>query len=198
MRRAFGGSRPRAAKGLHSRRRQVMKCTRDTMTSSDFEQLGGEPALRAIIDRFIDRVFADQMIGFFFARVDRQRIKDKEYEFAAAHLGGGVAYTGRPLPVAHGHHPIMGGHFMRRIQILRETLSEFGVANDLQERWLAFNQELQPVITASPGSECRTEALEGREAASVKTARALPVTGSTVEAPLGQPTPARPPRDGSA
>ena len=61
-----------------------------------FEQLGGEPALRAIVDRFVDRVFDDTLIGFHFAKANRARIKAKEYEFAAAHLGGDVEYTGRP------------------------------------------------------------------------------------------------------
>ena len=36
-----------------------------------FEQLGGEVKLRAVIDTFIDRVFADRMIGFFFRNADQ-------------------------------------------------------------------------------------------------------------------------------
>ena len=48
-----------------------------------FEQLGGEAKLRAIVDDFIDRVFADRMIGFFFRNADRGRIKELEYQLAA-------------------------------------------------------------------------------------------------------------------
>ena len=40
------------------------------------DQLGGELKLRQIIDTFIDRVFADRMIGFFFRKADKERIKD--------------------------------------------------------------------------------------------------------------------------
>jgi FeS assembly SUF system protein len=40
-----------------------------------FERLGGEIKLREIIDCFIDRVFADRMIGFFFRNADRARLK---------------------------------------------------------------------------------------------------------------------------
>lgn len=141
--------------------------------ASHFDQMGGEPALRAIISRFVDRVFDDLMIGFFFARVDRQRIKDKEYEFAAAHLGAGVEYSGRPLQVAHGHHPIMGGHFMRRLQLLRETLAEFGVPSEIQDHWLQHNLGLQAAITSVPGSECRNDAIEQRPTPPKAAARPL-------------------------
>ena len=40
-----------------------------------FEQLGGEPTLRAIVDDFVDRCFDDMMIGFLFTRAERSRIK---------------------------------------------------------------------------------------------------------------------------
>jgi hemoglobin len=119
-----------------------------------FEQVGGEPVLRRIIDRFVDRVFDDVMIGFFFRNASRERIKEKEYEFAARHLGGGVAYTGRPLAEAHAPHPIMGGQFMRRLQILKETLEEFDVPAPVSEHWLAHTEKLRPLITGDAGGDC--------------------------------------------
>ena len=66
---------------------------------SNFEELGGEPKLRAIVDDFVDRCFDDMMIGFLFQRADRDRIKRFEYEHAAEHLGADVQYGGRPLDV---------------------------------------------------------------------------------------------------
>ena len=92
-----------------------------------FAQLGGEPKLRAIIDDFVDRCFDDAMIGFLFARADRERIKRFEYEHAANHLGAPVEYSGRPLDQAHGPHRIFGGQFARRRQILIETLRDHEV-----------------------------------------------------------------------
>ncbi len=119
-----------------------------------FEELGGEARLRAIIERFIDRVFDDVMIGFLFRNASRQRVKDKEYEFAAQFLGAPVAYTGRALQKAHAPHPIMGGQFMRRLQILRETLAEFSVPVPVQEAWIAHTLELMPLITGNRQDEC--------------------------------------------
>lgn len=121
---------------------------------SDFEKLGGEPALRAIIDRFVDRVMDDMMIGFLFARVNRARLKQLEYEFAATHLGAEVPYTGRPLDVAHERHPILGGQFNRRLKILERTLAELKAPPDVAERWLAHNEALRPLITQDASSEC--------------------------------------------
>src|ERR1043165_3929965 len=93
------------------------------MSQSLFEKLGGEARLRAIIDVFIDRVFEDRMIGFFFRK-------------------------------AHVNHPIMGGHFARRRQILKETLEANHVAEEIQSAWLRHTDSLRPLITPEPGSAC--------------------------------------------
>mgnify|MGYP001592958013 CR=1 FL=1 len=87
-----------------------------------FDQIGAD-GLRRVIADFYDRLFADVMIGFLFAGKDKQRLIDREYEFTAHFLGADVAYTGRPLRQAHARSPILGGHFERRLQILRNTLS---------------------------------------------------------------------------
>lgn len=149
-----------------------------------FEQLGGEAKLRAIVSDFVDHVFDDVMIGFFFAKADRARIKEKEYEFAAAHLGGHVAYTGRTLPAAHGPHPITGGHFMRRLQILRETLERHGAPSAVITHWLAHNEKLRSAITKQQGSECR----DGDE----PNQKRLPLAfGAMAPAPEGVKAPAK-------
>jgi hemoglobin len=119
-----------------------------------FDEVGGEPILRSIVNRFVDRIFDDAMIGFFFQKADRARIKEKEYEFAARHLGGGVEYTGRPLAEAHAVHAIMGGQFMRRLQILKETLDEFGVPARVREHWIKNTEALRGQVTKDAGSAC--------------------------------------------
>src|SRR5262245_17110204 len=102
-----------------------------------FEQLGGQFALLTIIDDFVERVCADTMIGFFFSKIDRARLKRLEYEHAASFLGADITYTGRALSDAHRRHPILGGHFARRRQILRQTLERHSVPAPILEAWLA-------------------------------------------------------------
>ncbi len=125
-----------------------------TTERSAFEELGGEPALRRIIDRFVDRLFDDVMVGYLFRHADRARVKEKEFEHAAEHLGGPVAYTGRPLAGAHAPHRIRGGQFMRRVQILKETLAELGAPPRVAEQWLAETLRLRPLVTVDEGDVC--------------------------------------------
>lgn len=121
-----------------------------------FDEIGGEPALRAIVHDFVERVVRDPMIGFFFARVDHARLEQKEYEHAAVFLGApGAAYTGRPLAAAHAAHRIFGGQFARRKEILRRVLVEHGAPEPVQRAWLDHVESLRAEITTDPGSECR-------------------------------------------
>ena len=124
------------------------------MAGKLFDELGGEEALRRIIDRFVDRVFDDPMIGFFFRNASRQRVKEKEYEFAARHLGADVPYTGRPLRDAHAAHPIMGGQFNRRLQILKDTLAEMHVPDAVRAHWIDNTEKLRAQITGDTGNAC--------------------------------------------
>ncbi len=119
-----------------------------------FEQLGGEARLRAIIDRFVDRIFDDVMIGFFFRHTTRERVKAKEYEFAAVHLGADVIYSGRPIRQVHAPHPIMGGQFMRRMKILDEVLLEFEAPQAVRTHWLAHTEALRDQVTRDAGGRC--------------------------------------------
>jgi len=118
-----------------------------------FEALG-EAKLHAIIDRFVDRLFEDMMIGYLFRAADRSRVKAKEYEFAARHLGAELTYTGRPLQQAHRAHRITGGQFMRRLQILKDTLAEFDVAPEIREHWILHTLSLQEQITDNALDQC--------------------------------------------
>ena len=132
------------------------------MSDSLFEKLGGENRLRPIIDAFIDRVFEDRMIGFFFRNADRVRIKEMEYQLTAKFLGADIQYRGRPIGKAHANHPIMGGHFARRRQILKETLETFQVAEEIRTALLRHTDSLRPLITPEPGSSCDAVAARDR------------------------------------
>jgi hemoglobin len=122
--------------------------------ASHYEALGGEPALRSIIARFVDRMFDDVMIGYLFRAADRERVKAKEFELAARHLGAAVEYTGRPIQEAHRAHRITGGQFMRRLQILKETLAEFQVPPRVSEHWIEHTLSLQAQITDNALDQC--------------------------------------------
>ena len=124
------------------------------MTTTLYEQLGGEEKLRQIIDSFIDRVFEDRMIGFFFRNADKRRIKEMEFQLTARFLGADIEYQGRPLDEVHAKHPIMGGQFARRLQILSETLEYYEVPKHIRDAWIEHTESLRPLITRDAGSDC--------------------------------------------
>jgi len=127
-----------------------------------FERIG-EAKLRAVLTEFYKRVFDDVMIGFLFQGKDRQRLIDREYEFTANLLGADVRYTGRPMRTAHAQSPIFGGHFERRLQILRETMAAHDVDPEVQRVWLDHSLALRPQITTDKGSECKDTSVTATE-----------------------------------
>ena len=130
-----------------------------------FEELGGEAFVSAIIDDFVERIFADTMIGYLFARASKERVKRFEYEHAAEFLGANVTYSGRPLRDAHGKHPIMGGHFGRRRQLLKQTLEAHGVPAHIVSAWLAHQDALKDEVTSDPVTQCNQDAATSKIAA---------------------------------
>lgn len=125
----------------------------------------GEAKLREVITDFYARIFDDIMIGFLFQGKDRQRLIDREYEFTANFLGGGVKYTGRAMREAHAKSPIFGGHFERRLQILRETIRDHAVDAEVAGVWIDHTLALRAQITSDKGSECKDTSVVAPEMA---------------------------------
>lgn len=123
-------------------------------TASDFERLGGEVGLTAILSDFLARVRGDIMIGFHFQGVDFKSLLRHEVAFAREHLGGGGTYEGRPLHAAHAPHRILGGHFDRRLRLLEQTLEDHQVPRNVIERWLSHNRGLRQQVTRDEDGTC--------------------------------------------
>ncbi len=111
-------------------------------------------AIREVIDAFIDEVVADRMIGFYFANVDVERLKAREVEHAAAHLGLPVHYAGRSLTSAHRPRRIPRGHFGRRLVILEACLRRFDVSPRVRDRWLAAQHAAAADVIFDPDKAC--------------------------------------------
>ncbi len=116
----------------------------------------GRDGVRAVVADFYDRVFRDVMIGFMFQGKDKQHLIEREWEFACGFLGDpDIKYAGRPLRTAHASHTIFGGHFERRLQILRETMRDHDVDPEVQQAWIDHTNALRGQITRDKGSECK-------------------------------------------
>jgi len=115
-----------------------------------FLQAGGEAPVRAAVDRFVERMAQDFVIGFFFSGKDLARIKVHEYEHAARALGADTRYTGEPIVPTHRALRINAGQFRRRLALLRTELAAFPEA--VREGWLDEQRRLEALIT--DGTDC--------------------------------------------
>jgi hemoglobin len=111
-----------------------------------FASLGGAAVLRAAVDHFYDRVFADAELAPFFAATDRSTQREHQYEFLAAALGGPHAYRGRSLRAAHRGRGITAAHFARVAGHLQAALLAAGVPAEVVRAIVATAATLQPEI----------------------------------------------------
>ncbi|GGX95845.1 group I truncated hemoglobin [Streptomyces minutiscleroticus] len=98
-----------------------------TSTTSLFEQLGGEPAVAAVVDVFYDKVLSDPDLAPYFAGVDLDRLKQHQRRFIGQALGATRPYSGRSMRKAHEHLAITDAAFGRVVEHLAASLAQAGV-----------------------------------------------------------------------
>ena len=99
-----------------------------------YEQLGGEPAVKAAVDGFYDKVLADDRVNGFFEGVDMDRQRAMQTAFLTFAFGGPNHYEGKDLRAAHSHLVAKGlndTHFDVILEHLGTTLKELGVKDEL-------------------------------------------------------------------
>jgi hemoglobin len=68
---------------------------------SDYEAVGGGPAVSAVVNDFYERVLGDPQLAPYFEDVDMARLKRHQVLLVTKVLGGPDNYNGRPLDEAH-------------------------------------------------------------------------------------------------
>ncbi len=132
------------------------------MSSSLYDEIGGEEGLRRVLRTLYDRLFDDMMVGFLFAGKDKEQLIEHQLWFTAKFLGGPSRYVGRSLPDAHAALPILPGHFDRRHQMLREVLEEHHVPAAVRDEWLRVDQSLRHAVIKS-GAQARENARSAKD-----------------------------------
>ena len=128
-----------------------------------YEEAGGEDSIRQVLTTFYDKVFSDMMIGFHFVKADKSRLIRVETQMTCIALGAThIKYEGKPVQKAHAPHPILGGQFERRLQILREAMETHNLPQAVRDAWIEHNQKLRPLVTGDQGSECDHEVANNR------------------------------------
>lgn len=101
-----------------------------------FQRLGGRPAVEAAVDKFYDKILADDRTKDFFDGVDMDKQRKHQKAFLIFAFGGtGGEYNGRNMRDAHKdlveNQGIGDAHFDVVVELLGSTLAELGVAEEL-------------------------------------------------------------------
>lgn len=103
---------------------------------SIYDQLGGEPAVQELTERFYRKMLTDDRVSDFFEDIDMDRQIAKQKAFLTMVTGGPNAYTGRDMRTAHAHLLTRGlsdVHVDVVIEHLCGTFTEMGAPADIVE-----------------------------------------------------------------
>lgn len=115
-------------------------------TLTDYEAIGGGPAVKAVVEDFYRRVLQDAQLTRFFAGVDLHRLKRHQAMMVTRVLGGPDGYTGRSLRDAHNGLGITAADFGRVVGHLADALQHAGVPAEVTARATALVRETKPEI----------------------------------------------------
>ena len=103
--------------------------------STLYEQIGGKAAVEVAVDKFYDRVMADDLINFFFAGIDMKKQRSHQIAFLTYAFGSTSHYDGRSMQQAHQRLAKQMGltdvHFDAVVEDLATMLQELSVPDAL-------------------------------------------------------------------
>ena len=116
---------------------------------SDYDAVGGGPAVSAVVNDFYDRVLTDPQLVHYFEGVDIPRLKRHQVLLVTKVLGGPDTYTGRSLREAHAGLGITKADFDKVVGHLASALKAAGVPGDILGRAAAVVVATEPDIVES-------------------------------------------------
>jgi hemoglobin len=121
----------------------------DQMTGaavSDYDAIGGGPAVSAVVNDFYVRVLGDPQLAPYFEGVDIPRLKRHQVLLVTQVLGGPDTYDGRPLDEAHEHLEVDHDDFAAVAGHLTAAMKDAGVPEDIILRAIAAVAATEPDI----------------------------------------------------
>jgi hemoglobin len=113
---------------------------------SDYEAVGGGPAVAAVVDRFYGLVLDDDRLRAYFDGVEMVRLKRHQVALVSQVMGGPVEYSGRDLRAAHQGKGISSDDFGAVAGHLVTALTEAGVEPAIIDRTVTAVAGTQPDI----------------------------------------------------
>jgi hemoglobin len=111
-----------------------------------FQQIGGEPKLRATVDKLVEVMLEDERINFTFAETDLAKFKSLLYDQICELTGGPCKYTGRSMAESHQKINSTNEQFNALAEDLYIAFDAVGVPYRLQNKVMALLAPMQPDI----------------------------------------------------
>jgi hemoglobin len=111
-----------------------------------FQQMGGEPKLRATVETLVEVMLEDDRINFTFAQTDLAKFKGLLYDQICELTGGPCKYTGRDMKTAHEKMNSTNAMFNALAEDLYIAFEKNGVPYRVQNQVMALLAPMQPDI----------------------------------------------------
>jgi len=116
------------------------------MKQSLYEAVGGLPTLEKVHKIFYDKIYIHPWLKQFFAGHNQEAIEGRQTSFMGEKMGG-PKYMGKPLKQVHENMYITQKLFDVRHEILKASLQEAELADELITRWLKIDDAFMKQIT---------------------------------------------------
>ena len=120
------------------------------MKPTIYDEIGGEPAVTAVVDGLYERLLADGDLMSYFEGRDMSRLKAHQRALVTVALGGtSEEYTGRMMHPAHAGVAITNEAFDKVLDHLAAVLTEAGAAAGTTATILAILRPLRTDVVQS-------------------------------------------------
>lgn len=92
-----------------------------------YEKIGGQQAVKQIVNDFYNHVLVDDTVNHFFAHTDMEEQRRHQTAFISYALGGSAQYIGRSMEKAHAGLNLQPEHFDAIVKHLSDALAEHSV-----------------------------------------------------------------------
>jgi len=116
---------------------------------SDYDVVGGGPAISAVVNDFYDRILRDPQLAPYFEGVDLARLRRHQVLLISHVLGGPANYDGRPLDQAHAGLGINHDDLAAVASHLVAAMRQARVPEDIIRRAIAVVASTEPDIVES-------------------------------------------------
>jgi hemoglobin len=111
-----------------------------------FQAWGGKAGIRAVMDDFVPRLFADPRTAGFFKNANRENLTTQLTDQLCQESGGPCVYKGVPMKLAHQELEIGRRDFNALVEILQQAMDAkavpFAAQNGMLARLAPMHREI--------------------------------------------------------